>query len=125
MSIGRVVGLPACNRGVILGGCTDVNISKDMRLDTAGVGAIVVTGASTKVAINNPALVVFNAATNPVEVKFARGTTAQRPQRAEVGYQYFDTTINKPIFCKTAAVFASDGSVTTAATWIDSAGVTV
>ncbi len=125
VSIGRAIGLPACNRGIILGGCTDVNVSKDMRLDTVGVGAIVVTGASTKVAINNPALVVFNAATNLAEVKFSRGTTAQRPLRAEVGYQYFDTTINKPIFCKTAAVFASDGSVTTAATWIDSAGVTV
>ncbi len=125
VSIGRVVGLPTCNRGVILTACTDVNISKDMRLDSVGVGAVVVTGASTKVAINNPALVVYNAATNLAEVKFSRGTTAQRPLRAEVGYQYFDTTINKPIFCKTAAVFASDGSVTTAATWIDSAGVTV
>lgn len=125
ISIGRIVGLPACNRGILLIACNDVSISKDARFDSVGVGAVVITGASTKISVNNPALIVYNAANSANEVKFSRGTTAQRPIRAEVGFQYFDTTLNKPIFCKIATVFAADGTVSTAAVWIDSAGTVV
>ena len=44
------------------------------------------------------------------------GTTAQRPARAPyVGFSYFDTTINKPIWAKTQ----------TPATWVDATGAPV
>lgn len=43
---------------------------------------------------------------------FDSGTTSNRPTNVLVGFQYFDTTINKPIFW--------DGSK-----WIDATGATV
>lgn len=39
------------------------------------------------------------------------GTTAARPTDATVGYIYFDTTLGKPVFLKTAP-----------STWVDSTG---
>lgn len=41
------------------------------------------------------------------------GTTAARPTDATVGFLYFDTTLGKPVFLKTAP-----------STWVDAAGVT-
>lgn len=40
------------------------------------------------------------------------GTTAARPTDATVGFTYYDTTLNKPVWLKTAP-----------STWVDSAGV--
>lgn len=40
------------------------------------------------------------------------GTTAARPTDAKVGFSYFDTTLGKPVFLKTAP-----------SSWVDSAGV--
>lgn len=45
------------------------------------------------------------------------GTTAQRPTWQIVGMQYFDTTIGKPIWCKTASP--------TSPVWVDATGATV
>ena len=42
------------------------------------------------------------------------GTTAARPTTAYVGYPYFDTTLNKPVWLKTAP-----------STWVDATGATV
>lgn len=53
------------------------------------------------------------------------GTTAQRPLRAYIGDVYFDTTLNKPVWCKTRAVITAEGTVTTPAVWVDSTGATV
>jgi hypothetical protein len=39
------------------------------------------------------------------------GTTAQRPTTSPVGFSYFDTTLNKPVWLKTAP-----------STWIDATG---
>lgn len=41
------------------------------------------------------------------------GTTAARPTTASVGFGYFDTTLGKPVWLKTAP-----------SAWVDSAGVT-
>ena len=44
------------------------------------------------------------------------GTTAQRPSRAPfVGFSFFDTTLNKPIWAKTQSP----------ATWVDATGAAV
>ncbi|WIF20472.1 hypothetical protein SEA_BERKA_8 [Arthrobacter phage Berka] len=43
----------------------------------------------------------------------ASGTTAARPTDATVGFEYFDTTLGKPVWLKTAP-----------SAWVDSAGVT-
>lgn len=40
------------------------------------------------------------------------GTTAARPTDAMVGFVYFDTTLGKPVYLKTAP-----------STWVDAAGV--
>lgn len=53
------------------------------------------------------------------------GTTALRPAWAVVGMSYFDTTLNKPIWCKTGSVVAPNGTVTTPAVWVDATGATV
>lgn len=53
------------------------------------------------------------------------GTTAQRPAWAVTGTFYFDTTLGKPIWCKTGSVIALNGTVTTAAVWVDATGLTV
>lgn len=50
----------------------------------------------------------------PVTVSEPTGTTAQRPTGVAIGYQYFDTTLGKPIFLKTLP-----------AVWVDAAGATV
>lgn len=49
-------------------------------------------------------------------------TTANRPKRARRGLMYFDTTLNKPIWCRTSVVIASDGSITTPPVWVDANG---
>lgn len=59
-----------------------------------------------------------------VENQYAN-TTANRLTRAKVGTMYFDTTLGKPIWCKTAGVVAADGTVTTPAVWVDATGTVV
>jgi predicted secreted protein len=49
------------------------------------------------------------------------GTTAQRPAKPKIGQIYFDTTLSKPIWCKTEAVVAGDGTITTPAVWVEGA----
>jgi hypothetical protein len=55
----------------------------------------------------------------------AFGGTAQRPTKPNQGEFYFDGNINKPIWCKTAAILDGGGNVTTAAVWVDATGATV
>jgi hypothetical protein len=50
----------------------------------------------------------------PAMVKAAAnrsGTTAQRPTTSPVGFSYYDTTLNKPVWLKT-----------TPSTWVDATG---
>ena len=61
-------------------------------------------GASTTVRALTPQLLAGLASTS--------GTTAARPTDATVGFLYFDTTLGKPVFLKTAP-----------STWVDAAGV--
>jgi len=50
--------------------------------------------------------------TNVETITVGKGTTTERPAGKTVGYQYFDTTLNKPIWY-------------TGTTWVDSTGATV
>ncbi|WP_175502224.1 hypothetical protein [Cytobacillus oceanisediminis] len=45
--------------------------------------------------------------------KIVSGTTANRPSVNEVGFQYFDTTLGKPIWYKGSGV------------WVDAVGTSV
>lgn len=49
------------------------------------------------------------------------GTTANRPPEALIGWSYFDTTLGKPVWCKTAATTTP----VAAAVWVDATGATV
>lgn len=71
---------------------------------TTGNGTII--GNKTKVINLNVDRIVLSG------TWFDSGTTSNRPTNVLVGFQYFDTTINKPIFW--------DGSK-----WIDATGATV
>ena len=51
-------------------------------------------------------------------------TTALRPKRPYLGMTYFDTTLNKPVWCKTEAVLSGE-TVTTPAVWVDATGTTI
>jgi hypothetical protein len=53
------------------------------------------------------------------------GTSANRPTDYLVGEDNFDTTLGKPIYCKTRAVLDANGEVTTSAVWVDTMGTTV
>lgn len=53
------------------------------------------------------------------------GTTGVRPSNPTIGQAYFDTTLNKPINCKTRAILDANGAVTTAAVWVDATGTAV
>lgn len=50
------------------------------------------------------------------------GGSSTRPANPTLGQQYFDTSINKPIFCRTRATLDANGAVTTAAVWVDGNG---
>lgn len=53
-------------------------------------------------------------------------TTANRPPRPYQGMSYFDTTLGKPVWCKTAAVIdTATDTITTPAVWVDATGTTV
>jgi len=49
---------------------------------------------------------------SPLLLADPAGTTALRPTDAKVGYRYFDTTLGKPVWLKTAP-----------STWVDATGV--
>ncbi len=53
------------------------------------------------------------------------GTTTSRPAKPVVGQTYFDTTLFKPIWCKTASITDSSGNITTSAGWVDATGATI
>lgn len=58
----------------------------------------------------------YNLQIHPGAVVYpSSGTTSTRPAAYKVGQSYFDTTINKPIWCKTVSP----------AVWVDSTGATV
>lgn len=52
-------------------------------------------------------------------------TTALRPKKTRKGERAFDSTLGKPIWCKTSSVLDASGNVTTAAVWVDATGATV
>lgn len=52
---------------------------------------------------------------NFLQLNHGRGTSAQRPANAHVGYPYFDTTLGKPVWLKGVAPV----------TWVDATGNTV
>ena len=57
--------------------------------------------------------------------QYGNGTTAQRPIYASLGQNYFDSTLNKPIWCKTEPSYKDDGSILTKAVWVDANGTVV
>lgn len=85
-----------------------INIPENCVLNFIGgaIGNGTVIGNKTKVINLNVDRIVLSG------TWFDSGTTSNRPTNVLVGFQYFDTTINKPIFW--------DGSK-----WIDATGATV
>lgn len=84
------------------------NYSENSLLNFIGgaIGNGTIIGNKTKVINLNVDRIVLSG------TWFDSGTTSNRPTNVLVGFQYFDTTINKPIFW--------DGSK-----WIDATGATV
>lgn len=84
------------------------NYSENSVLNFIGgaIGNGTIIGNKTKVINLNVDRIVLSG------TRFDSGTTSNRPTNVLVGFQYFDTTINKPIFW--------DGSK-----WIDATGATV
>lgn len=85
-----------------------INIPENCVLNFIGgaIGNGTIIGNKTKVINLNVDRIVLSG------TWFDSGTTSNRPTNVLVGFQYFDTTINKPIFW--------DGSK-----WIDATGATV
>lgn len=85
-----------------------INIPENSVLNFIGgaIGNRTIIGNKTKVINLNVDRIVLSG------TWFDSGTTSNRPTNVLVGFQYFDTTINKPIFW--------DGSK-----WIDATGATV
>lgn len=85
-----------------------INIPENCVLNLIGgaIGNGTIIGNKTKVINLNVDRIVLSG------TWFDSGTTSNRPTNVLVGFQYFDTTINKPIFW--------DGSK-----WIDATGATV
>ena len=65
--------------------------------------AELLAGSSTSTRLLTPQLLKDYASTS--------GTTAARPTTATVGFNYYDTTLNKPVWLKTAP-----------STWVDATG---
>lgn len=86
----------------------NINISENSVLNFIGgaIGNGTIIGNKTKVINLNVDRIILSG------TWFDSGTTSNRPTNVLVGFQYFDTTINKPIFW--------DGSK-----WIDATGATV
>lgn len=51
--------------------------------------------------------------------------TVGRIPKPKIGMMMFDTTLGKPIWCKSVAVVDSNGTITTPAVWVDSIGSVV
>lgn len=86
----------------------NINIPENCVLNFIGgaIGNGTIIGNKTKVINLNVDRIILSG------TWFDSGTTSNRPTNVLVGFQYFDTTINKPIFW--------DGSK-----WIDATGATV
>lgn len=86
----------------------NINIPENSVLNFIGgaIGNGTIIGNKTKVINLNVDRIILSG------TWFDSGTTSNRPTNVLVGFQYFDTTINKPIFW--------DGSK-----WIDATGATV
>lgn len=87
---------------------------------TAGTAALFLqgTGALGTMAIQNANSVAITGGNiNGVEIASTRGATGARPSPPPfLGCQYFDTTLNQPIWCV---------EVTPTPTWVNAAGVSV
>ena len=102
------------NRGIIAVANTGFKVSKEFRLGSCAIGQVVATGVGTKYDVPDH-ISLFNSLTSVNEVLRGFGTTTQRPANATIGFRYFDTTLNKPIFLKTQSPNV----------WVDSTGTTV
>lgn len=58
-------------------------------------------------------------------LNYTEGSTWDRPSRPIKGRMYFDTTLNKPIICKTESVLDDNLAIVTPAVWIDATGAIV
>lgn len=52
----------------------------------------------------------------------SKGATAERPLVARYGDIYYDTTLNRPIFCHAGVTYNSDGSIKSNPVWINAIG---
>lgn len=110
------VDLPiTSNRTFYVVNSSDVTIGPNMKLADATTGHVVNVG-STNVKVQSQDLKITDA-TNAGEIIRFSGTTAQRPKRAQAGFNYFDTTISKLITCSTSAIIDAAGNVTAPAVW--------
>lgn len=99
------------NRGIYINNSHDIEIGQNVKLGKSQIANVVVAGSSSNITVHNNDLSIADAS-NIREIMRPSGTTAQRPKRAKIGFNYFDTTINQLLVCTTSAVIAADGSVT-------------
>lgn len=104
------------NRGIYINNSQDIEIGKNVKLGKSQIANVVVAGSSSNITVHNKDLSITDAS-DLREIMRSSGTTAQRPKRAKIGFNYFDTTINQLLVCTTSAVIAADGSVTTDAVY--------
>ena len=108
-------------------GCSNVNVGKLNANVGSGVSGDIVFINCKDVTLNkhNERYKISTATMEGNEVLRTLGATANRPKRAHVGFDYFDTSLGKPVFVKTKAVLDVSGAITTPAVWVDGAGTTV
>ncbi|WP_180060960.1 hypothetical protein [Acinetobacter sp. YH12124] len=99
------------NRGIYINNSYDIEIGQNVKLGKSQIANVVVAGSSSNITVHNKDLSITDAS-NLREIMRPSGTTTQRPKRAKIGFNYFDTTINQLLVCTTSAVIAADGSVT-------------
>lgn len=58
-------------------------------------------------------------------LNYTEGATSNRPDRPIKGRVYFDTSLNKPIFCKTEAVQDENLTIISPSVWVDATGIVV
>jgi len=121
----------------------DNNFNQESQITVSGTGksnlaistdstltGLIIIGNTSKSSDNSssyPVLGAFPISDDNVieEGTSASGTTSQRTLRAYVGDIFFDTDLNKPIWCKTRASIDSAGTITSAVLWVDSTGTSV
>ncbi|MEN8433970.1 hypothetical protein NX821_001141 [Clostridium septicum] len=94
----------ACNNSLVL------SSSKDTIID-----------ATNKMYINKLPL-IYDGENYATPLRRLTGSKDYRPKNANVGEYYFDTYLEKPIFCKKKCVLDTSGNITTGAIWIDAMG---